>query len=180
MAPTSGGQYRKSTVQSPRPFADCGVDWVSEFAPPEYQRILSYASGWMSTLGWLASVASSEFVLTTQIEAMIEVTNPDYAFTRWQYTLLMIAFIVITIVFNTWGADFLPTLETASLFGHLAGFLVVIVPLLVLCPKNSPREVFLDFEANGGWNLGPAYLISQVTVMYCNLGSDSVVHIRCV
>ncbi|CAK1367398.1 putative amino-acid permease [Cercospora beticola] len=162
MAPTAGGQYH----------------WVSEFAPPQYQRVLSYASGWMSTLGWLASVASSTFVVTTQIEAMINVTNPEYAFERWQYTLIMIAFTAITIVFNTWGAPFLPGLETICLFGHLFGFLVVMIPLVVLCPKNSAYEVFLDFQDSSGWNnMGTAFLISQVYVMYCNLGSDSVVHI---
>ena len=161
MAPTSGGQYH----------------WVSEFAPPEYQKVLSYASGWMSTLGWLASVASSVYVVTTQIEAMIDVTMPDYAFSNWQYFLLMLAFIAITIVFNTYGAGVLPMLETVSLFGHLAGFIVVLVPLWVLCPKNSAHEVFVDFQTNAGWSPGPAYLISQVTVIYCNLGSDSVVHI---
>ncbi|KAK5124509.1 hypothetical protein LTR85_001726 [Meristemomyces frigidus] len=161
MAPTSGGQYH----------------WVSEFAPPEYQRVLSYASGWMSTLGWLASVASSVYVVATQINAMINVTNPDYAFTNWESTLIMIAIVAITIVFNTWGANALPALETASLVGHLAGFIVVLVPLWVMCPKNSAYDVFVDFQANGGWSPGPAYLVSQVTVMYCNLGSDSVVHI---
>lgn len=34
MAPTSGGQYH----------------WFSEFAPPQYQKIMSYFIGWMSTL----------------------------------------------------------------------------------------------------------------------------------
>ncbi|EMF12511.1 amino acid transporter [Sphaerulina musiva SO2202] len=162
MAPTAGGQYH----------------WVSEFAPPRYQRILSYASGWMSTLGWLSSVASSTFIVTTQIEAMINVTNPDYAFERWQYTLIMIAFTVITIFFNTWGAPVLPSLETFCLFGHVIGFFVIMIPLVVLCPKNSASDVFLDFQDNSGYNnMGAAYLISQVYVMYCNLGSDSVVHI---
>ncbi|EME81434.1 uncharacterized protein MYCFIDRAFT_38444 [Pseudocercospora fijiensis CIRAD86] len=162
MAPTAGGQYH----------------WVSEFAPPQYQKIMSYASGWMSTLGWLASVASSTYVVTTQIEAMIQVTNPEYAFARWQATLIMIAFTVLTIFFNTWGAPVLPGLEVACLVGHLAGFLVVLIPLWVLCPKNSADDVLLHFEDNSGWgNIGTAYLISQVYVMYCNLGSDSVVHI---
>lgn len=132
----------------------------------------------MSTLGWLASVASSTYVVTTQIEAMIQVTNPDYAFTRWQATLIMIAFTVITIFFNTWGAPVLPSLETACLIGHIAGFFVVMIPLWVFCPKNSAYDVFVHFENNSGWsNMGTAYLISQVYVMYCNLGSDSVVHI---
>jgi choline transport protein len=150
---------------------------VSEFAPPSYQRVLSYASGWMSTLGWLASVASSVYVCGTQIQAMVNVLQPDIVMTSWQITLIMFAVIAITIVFNTWGAKVLPALEIASLVGHIAGFFVVMIALLVLCPKNSAHDVFVHFEANGGWSLGPAYLVSQVTIIYCNLGSDSVVHI---
>ena len=162
MAPTSGGQYH----------------WVSEFAPPEWQKTLSYASGWMSTLGWLASVASSVFVLAAQIQALIEVNQPNYEFNNWQYTLIMLAFVVITIVFNTWGAKILPAIEIGSLFGHLLGFVITIAPLWALCPRNSAKDVFLTVVNNGGWsNTGTACLVSQVTVMYCNLGSDSVVHI---
>lgn len=148
MAPTAGGQYH----------------WVSEFAPSKWQRILSYASGWMSTLGWLASVASSTYVVATQIEAMIQVYQPDYGFSSWQYLLLQWAFTLITIVFNTYGAGFLPALETGSLFGHLLGFLVVMIPLLVLCPKNSAEEVFVHFENSSGYSsMGVAYMISQVS-----------------
>lgn len=136
MAPTSGGQYH----------------WVSEFAPENYQRFLSYAVGWMSSLGWIASVASSVFVCTTMIEAMIEVGEPEFAFPNWQYTLIMVAFLVITIFFNTWGAPYLPLIETLSLYGHLGGFLVVMIPLLVLCPKNSASEVFTSVVNSGGWS----------------------------
>jgi choline transport protein len=149
----------------------------------------------MSALGWLASVAGSTFVVTTMIQAMIEVTQPDFGFPNWQYTLIMLAFLVITIFFNTWGAQVLPMVEIVSLIGHLAGFIVTIVPLWVLAPKNPASDVFAVFVNNGGWsNTGTACLISQVTVMYCSLGkcyalldfwtslisvigSDSVVHI---
>ena len=155
MAPTSGGQYH----------------WVSEFAPPQYQKFLSYASGWMSTLGWLASMASSVFVVTTLVEAAIEVSNADFSFTNWQYTLIMIAFILVTILFNTWGAGILPLLETISLFLHIGGWLITLVSLWVLCPRNSASDVFTQVVNSGGWsNTGTACLISQVTVIYCNLG----------
>ncbi|RDW84572.1 hypothetical protein BP6252_02162 [Coleophoma cylindrospora] len=161
-APTSGGQYH----------------WVSEFAPPKYQKFLSYAAGWMSTLGWLASVASSVFVLTTLVQAIINVTNTDFLFPNWQYTLIMLAFLVVTIFFNTWGAKILPMLETVSLFGHILGFIVTLVPLWVMAPKNSATAVFTEVVNNGGWsNIGTSCLVSQVSVMYCNLGSDSAVHI---
>jgi choline transport protein len=136
MAPTSGGQYH----------------WVSEFSPEKYQRFLSYAVGWMSSLGWISSVASSVFVVTTMVEAMIEVTSPDFGFPNWQYTLIMIAFLFITIFFNTWGSPYLPLIETASLYGHLGGFIVVMIPLLVMCPKNSASEVFTSVVNSGGWS----------------------------
>jgi len=152
--------------------------WVSEFAPPKYQRVLSYASGWLSSLGWLASVASSVFVLGVEVEAIIEVVLPNYSFANWQLSLIMIAFLLVTIVFNTYGARILPSLEIASLVGHSLGFFVVMIPLVVLCPKNSAYDVFVNFQDNSGYNnIGIAYLTSQITVIYCNLGSDSVVHI---
>ncbi|KAF8864083.1 amino acid transporter-like protein [Acephala macrosclerotiorum] len=162
MAPTSGGQYH----------------WVSEFAPAKYQKFLSYSAGWMSTLGWLASVTSSVFVMTTQIQSIIEIANSEFSFTSWQYTLIMLGFLLITILFNTWWARALPGLETMSLFGHIGGFLLVMIPLLVMAPKNSAKQVFTEVVNNGGWsNTGTACLVSQVTVIYCNLGSDSAVHI---
>jgi choline transport protein len=136
MAPTSGGQYH----------------WVSEFAPEKYQRFLSYSAGWMSSLGWIASVASSVFVVTTMIEALIEVTSPDFGFPNWQYTLIMLGILFITIFFNTWGAPYLPLIETISLYGHLGGFLVVLIPLWVMCPKNSASDVFTSVVNSGGWS----------------------------
>ncbi|KAL0258810.1 hypothetical protein SLS55_006314 [Diplodia seriata] len=163
MAATSGGQYH----------------WVSEFAPPQHQKFLSYSAGWMSTLGWLASFASSCFVVATLIEICAEVISPDFGFTSWQATLIMLALIVITIFFNTIGAGSLPMLETASLFAHVLGFFVIAIVCWAMCrPLNSAGDVFSSFVNSGGWsNMGTACLISQVTVMYCNLGSDSIVHI---
>lgn len=90
----------------------------------------------------------------------------------------MLGFLIVTIGFNTVGSGILPMLETVSLFGHGAGFVVVLVTCWVLCPRNSAENVFLTFVDSGDWgNIGTACLISQVTVMYCNLGSDSIVHI---
>lgn len=89
----------------------------------------------------------------------------------------MLAFLLITIFFNTWGAPWLPAIETVSLFGHLLGFIITIVPLWVMAPKASASEIFTSFSATAGWNIGPACLVTQVAVLYCNLGSDSIVHI---
>ncbi len=74
----------------------------------------------MSTLGWLATVPSSVCVImATLIEAIAEVNNVNLEFERWQYTLLMLAFLVVTIAFSTWVAKAVPRSETLSLFRHL-------------------------------------------------------------
>ena len=57
MAPTSGGQYH----------------WISEFSPPRFQKYLSYAAGWTSALGWLTGNASGYYILSTLVEALVEV-----------------------------------------------------------------------------------------------------------
>ena len=119
MAPTSGGQYH----------------WISEFSPPRYQKYLSYAAGWTSALGWLTGNASGYFIMSTLVEALVEVYYPNWSFTNWQSTLVMIFFLITTIYFNTWGARLLPAIEIVSLVFHLAGFVVTIVPLWVLAPK---------------------------------------------
>lgn len=145
------------------------------YSPPQHSPLLltTPPPGWMSSLGWIASFASSVFVLATLVEAIIDIRNADFLFSSWQYTLIMIAYLLITIVFNTWGARLLPVIETTSLFGHLAGFLITIIPLWVMAPKNSTRSVFLDVINNGGWsNTGTSCLIAQVSVMYCNLGES--------
>ncbi|KAK5215529.1 polyamine transporter tpo5 [Exophiala xenobiotica] len=134
MAPTSGGQYH----------------WVSEFAPASSQKLLSYAAGWMSRLGWLARVASSVFVCSTLVQSLVEIMDEEFVFPDWQYTLLSIAFLVITIFFNTSGARSLPMIETVSPFGHVLCFVVTIVPLWVMCPKNSAKDVFITFVDSRG------------------------------
>ncbi|RMD41523.1 hypothetical protein DV735_g3598, partial [Chaetothyriales sp. CBS 134920] len=162
MAPTAGGQYH----------------WVSEFAPAVCQKFLSYSAGWMSTLGWLASAASGLVVAAALVQSLVEIGNLDFAFPAWHYTLISLGLLGLTVAINTWGAGGLPMLETMSLFWHFLGFLITIIPLWVLCPKNSAQEVFTSVVNNSGYeNTGLACMIGQVAVIYCNFGCDSVVHI---
>lgn len=129
-------------------------------------------AGWTLSLAWLASMASGPFLTTTLVEVLIQVTEPDFSFAAWQYTLIMLAFLVVVIGFNTWGARALPMLEIISLFGHVAGFIVVIVALLVMTSKNSAQDVFTTFANEGGWSsVGTACLVNQLSILYTILGA---------
>jgi amino acid transporter len=78
-APTSGGQYH----------------WVSEFAPPEWQRPLSYLVGWMSTLSWQAGNAADCFLTGTMAQALIVFNKPNYEPQKWQGMLIVFAMVCL-------------------------------------------------------------------------------------
>lgn len=85
MAPTVGGQYH----------------WVSEFAPRDYQKSISYLMGWLCVLGWQVGCTSGAYLVGTQIQGLIVLNNPDYVYERWHGTLLTMAVSAAAILFNT-------------------------------------------------------------------------------
>jgi choline transport protein len=72
-APSSGGQYH----------------WVSEFAPPSMQKILSYASGYLAALGWQGFIATCSYTTAQQIFVTTSVYNPEFVPERWQSCLFV-------------------------------------------------------------------------------------------
>ncbi|KUI62400.1 hypothetical protein VP1G_09529 [Cytospora mali] len=163
MSPTAGGQYH----------------WVSEFAPAGWQKQASYASGWMSSLGWISSLAGGVYACADLVQVCINIGYPDFVVTSWQSFLFILAMLLVTIALNTLGARFLPAIEIVSLIGHTAGFLVFVGILWGMCrPLNGSSVVFLDFENNGGWsNFGTVCILNQVSIIWSMLGSDTIVHI---
>ncbi|KAJ3498429.1 hypothetical protein NLG97_g1133 [Lecanicillium saksenae] len=130
MAPTSGGQYH----------------WVSEFAPPKHQKLISYLIGWMCVLGWQTSCASSAFIAGTQIQGLIVLNYPDYEPQNWHGTLLTIAVAAFSVLFNTLLARKLPLIEAMVLVIHVFGFFGILVTLWVLSPRADPKTVFTEFS----------------------------------
>ncbi|KAK3071925.1 hypothetical protein LTR53_007771 [Teratosphaeriaceae sp. CCFEE 6253] len=161
MAPTSGGQYH----------------WVSEFAPPQHQRWLSYFTGWMSTLSWQAGTASGPFLVGTIIQSMIYVNDPTYSGTNWQGTLFVWAITLVVYVCNVWGGRAMPVFQNLMLILHVFGFLTIIVCIWVLAPRNSAIVVFTQFTNGGGWSsMGLALMVGQITAIYACICSDAAAH----
>ncbi|EKM57693.1 uncharacterized protein PHACADRAFT_88705 [Phanerochaete carnosa HHB-10118-sp] len=162
MAPTAGGQYH----------------WVSEFAPRKYQKILSYTSGWLSTLAWNSMVSTACFLCAQIVQAMIILNNPNYVPERWHTTLITISFATSFGSFNIFAAPWLATLEGIFAFLHYLVFIPLVVAMWVLAPeKQSARVALLEFQDNGtGWGPAVATLVGQVTAIYTIVGSDGAVH----
>ncbi|KAF4232602.1 hypothetical protein CNMCM8980_004849 [Aspergillus fumigatiaffinis] len=166
MAPTSGGQYH----------------WVSEFAPPSCQCILSYITGWVCVLGWHTGIAGCCYTVANMMVGVVAINYPDsYTYEPWHVTLLVIAVALVALLFNTLLAQKLPLIEGMILIIHCFGFFGILIPLWVLSPRPAASDVFGSIEDRGGWgNNGLACLVGLVGPIYALIvqlkGPDSAVH----
>ena len=59
-----------------------GKTRISELAPLRFQKILSYAVGWLSVLGWQIAVTSTSFQAGTQIQGLLVLNYDSYVYQR--------------------------------------------------------------------------------------------------
>jgi amino acid transporter len=157
MAPTAGGQYH----------------WVSELAPPKYQQVLSYASGWLSTLSWQAGNASGLFLAGVLIQILAKIRHPDYAAPAYQGWLLVVAVTAICVFFNIWAEPLLPYLQTAFLPVYVGTFIATVAVLWTIDSGVDARDALLELKDFGGWNsIGLALMVGQVGPIFA-LGGTS-------
>ncbi|PNS17723.1 Choline transport protein [Sphaceloma murrayae] len=162
IAPTAGGQYH----------------WVSEFAPPQYQKLLSYIVGWLCVLGWQTCMVIVGLVAASQFTALIALSNPTYTIKGWHTALLIIAITSFAILINTFLVRKLPLLEGIVMFFHIFGFFAVFVILWIMGPRAPASEVFTEFEDNAGWgNIGLACLVGISSPVVTLVGADSSCHL---
>ncbi|RMZ89389.1 hypothetical protein DV736_g3379, partial [Chaetothyriales sp. CBS 134916] len=161
MSPTAGGQYH----------------WVSEFAPPKVQKLLSYLVGWLCAIGWQVYLAGVCFMVGGIIQGLIALNDTTYVPQRWHTTLLTIAVISFSIIFNTFLAVRLPLIEGGALILHLCGIFAIIIPLWVMAPRAPAHTALLDFVNNGGWpSKGLSAMIGLITPLNVLIGYDCSVH----
>lgn len=128
-------------------------------------------------LGWQVGLASLAFLAGTMIQGLLILNYPGYIFEQWHGTLLVIAITAFCIIFNTVLAKRLPMVEGIILCIHILGFAGILIPLWVLAPRNSPRQVFTEFLNLGGWNTkGLSFFIGLLSPVYTLIGADSAVH----
>ncbi|KAF1812932.1 amino acid transporter [Eremomyces bilateralis CBS 781.70] len=160
MAPTSGGQYH----------------WVSEFAPRQHQKFLSYMIGWLCVLAWQASSAATAFIAGSQIQGLVILNYPNYTPENWHGTLMVFAVSAFAVLFNTVLAKKLPLIEGTILVIHILGFFAILIPLWVLGPRGDPKVVFSDFQAFTGWSPAAGTLVGVLPAILPLLGADACVH----
>ena len=82
-------------------------------------------AGWLIALGWQTWLAGTSFVWGLVLQGLIALNDLSYAWNNWQGTLLVIAIIVFSFIFNTVLASRLPLVEGILLILHVAGLFAI-------------------------------------------------------
>jgi choline transport protein len=116
-------------------------------------------------------VSSIFFLVATQIQGLVVLNYPNYHGERWHGTLLMWAVLVINFAINVYAIKVLPMIQLMGGIFHVASFVMLVVPLVLLSPRSTAKFVFTEVLNEGGWKSdGISWCIGLLTVTYCFLG----------
>ncbi|KAG8424664.1 hypothetical protein J3458_001436 [Metarhizium acridum] len=159
------------------PIAGAQYHWVSEFAPDRYQKILSYMTGWTSTLAWQAGNAQGLFIVGSLIQSIITINDNTYSPANWHGTLLVMAITAIALCANVFTARLLPYWQNIVFVVHILAYFGFLAPVWVNAPRVDSSRVWSGFENNGGWpSLSLAILIGQLPGITGHVGVDTAAH----
>lgn len=161
MMPTAGGQYH----------------WVHEMSPAKYRKFLSWITGWQVTVAWQADLAAVLYLGGTSVQAVVVLNYPGYEAQRWHATLMMWAILICAAIFNTLLVRLLSLVDVATGLANVAGFFVVIIPILYFGSHASAEEVFARYLSLAGYSDGTAWLVGLITPVFTFLGVDCVLHL---
>lgn len=161
MAPIAGGQYY----------------WVYMLAPTRYKKFSSYIIGWLTSLAWIATVATECIFAGTMIQGLIILDNPDYDAKLWQGTLLTWGVIAVSVFINGVVPGLLPKFEIFILVFHVAGFIAIMTVLWKFSPHSTGSFVFTTSLNEGGWpTQGLSYCVGFLGNVATFVGADASVH----
>ena len=167
-----------SELASMAPIACGQYFWVYMLAPDRYKKAVSYVIGWLTSLAWIATVATESLFAGTIIQGLLVLNYPDYDSKRWHGTLLTWAVIVVNVLINTVIPGALPKFEITIMVIHLAGFVAILATLLSTADIGSARSVWLTSLNEGGWpTQGLSYCVGFMGNVATFVGADASVHL---
>lgn len=153
--------------------------WVYMMAPPKYKRISSYIVGWLTSLAWIATVATETLFAGTMIQGALTLDYPGYEGKLWHGTLITWAVMLVCIFINVVIPNWLPRFEIFILVFHLAGFVAILTTLWVMTPSYaSSHTVWATSLNEGGWpTQGLSYCVGFLGNVATFVGADASVHL---
>jgi choline transport protein len=147
-------------------------------APLGYKKASSYIIGWLTSLAWIATVATESLFAGTIVQGILLLRYPGYDGARWQGTLLTWFVIVTNVLINVITPGLIPKFELFWMIVHIGAYIAVLASLLSSTPEfSSPHTVFLTALNEGGWSSqGLSYCVGFLGNVATFVGADASVH----
>lgn len=150
-------------------------------APPRWKTVCSYITGWLTSLAWIATIATESLFAGLMLEGIVILNHPEYTPKQYQGTFITWAVIAVCIFINVVIPAWLPRLEVFTMVFHIAGFFAILVTLLVVTnPRASTSDVWLTTNNSGGWpTQGLSYCVGflgNVSSSFCLLTTLVTAH----
>lgn len=167
-----------SELASIAPIAAGQYYWVYMLAPQGYKKVLSYLVGWLTSLAWIATVATETIFAGTILQGLIILNNPDtYTPKQWHGTMLAWLVVAVAIFINVVIPGFLPKMEYGVIVFHLLGFIGIVAALWATAPIGNAHFVFATSLNQGGWpTQGLSYCVGFLGNVATFVGADASVH----
>lgn len=164
MAPIAAGQYY----------------WVYMLSSERYRVFASYIIGWLTSLAWIATVATESLFAGTMLQGIVVLDYPStYSPTDWQATLLTWGVALVSVFINTVIPGMLPRIELGTVVFHIVGFITIIALLWHFTdPLHSAEFVFRSSLNEGNWpTQGLSYCVGFLGNVATFVGADASVHL---
>ena len=153
--PSSGGMYH----------------WAYILSPPGSRKYISYLVGWLTVLGWQATVTAFAFQASSLVGGLIAEVWPLYVSFSWHEWLFLWAVLLIAILANTVIGIQLPRIEVMILVAYIVCFFAIVIPMVAMSSHESASNVFTTFLNRGGWSSqGLSFWVGMVGNVFAFIG----------
>ena len=132
----------------------------------------------MCALGWQSFVPAGANVGASAIQGFAVAASTSYVPKSWHVAVVTVTICSSAIIFNVFLAKKLPGIEGAIFIFFTVAFVAFFLILLLMGSRSSAKEIFTDFQDNGGWgSIGAACFVGISGPVITLIGSDSAVHL---
>ncbi|KAF4460891.1 GABA permease [Fusarium albosuccineum] len=164
-------------MASIQPVAGAQYHWTYHLAPSSVKRFATWIQGWATWFGYVSLLAGIANVTIILLESMIQLNHPDtYVPGGWHTSVLVIAMCVVHGVMNIYAFKLIPWIELVAGVLHVCLFVIFVVVLVVMGPRN-PSSFWLERNISSGWdNTYVAWNLGMLTCVWSFTGFDSAIH----
>ncbi|KAI4600597.1 hypothetical protein KJ359_000956 [Pestalotiopsis sp. 9143b] len=163
-------------MASIQPIAGAQYYWTYHFAPQSLKLFLTWLQGWTTWFAYVALLASCLNGTTIIFEGLVQLAHDDYTPGGWHTAVIAIGTLWLCAAINMYAFRLVPWFELLNGVLNVCLFVIFVVTIWVMSPRNSP-SVFLVTNVSTGWdNYFVSANIGALSNIFLYISFESVIH----